>query len=900
MLRTGLALVAVFSLGSHFAPAAEEAPVPGRAWPASRFRIDDILKRPYTPDVPLACAGDRVWASSPQGWAFRDDVHFLYLTNLKAYDIHIGDGDATYGPAEATCYPSHVHLEGLKPQPVASASFTYVIDNAQNPLTRPFVPGKRWTCWSSGKRQDWFAVDYGAARRAAGLKAWFYDDAPTGGCRPPEAVTVQAWKDGKWVTVAESQGAKKGENTFPFDPVETARLRLEFRNAGKDFYTGLYGFEPLWAGKEQDPAPPAGLRVTADKFITPDDVLVTALVLRNTGDKPRKVVVRLTAPWRHQPHTARKEGGPAELVATGTARLHDLPVRYHLVARREGPPGAKGGEERINGNEGVYDFDVAVPPGGSCRLTVAMALTLDTEDAEARVKAVLDQKEQATARQAERYQKWFDDNVAFFDCSDPDVAKMYYHRWYVLKKNSMDPRAGRLRWRAFSEGRWRSTWYPNVISYGAGHQIREARWLADPSYWEGHLRTFAHNERPDGVYPSHVTPAGQKGGQYTDWITAAALDGYLVHPDRKLLEEVADLLAANARGWDKVYAHPGTHLLVVDSHWWTGMEWQPSFFSFSGYKTDPGNRAMPKVNTPLMRIDLTAYNYGNARAVARVYDLLGDREKARAFADLAARTKDDLQKHMWDAGGHFFYSLRASDGKKADVKEVIGVYPFYFDLPDAGRGYERAWESLLDPKQFWTRWPVASASEQCPAYSQTGWPHDPASGTACMWNGPTWPHANSLVMSAMANTLRHYPPCALKREHLWELFRSFTRAQYRDGDRARPWTGEYYNGDDGSWKTAERDYNHSTYNDVLLGDLLGLVPRADDVLEIDPLLPAGALDRFALDGQAYHGHRVSLRWDAKGPQGGRFEVWIDGQRAGAFGELQKARFDLKTGKQLST
>ena len=45
-----------------------------------------------------------------------------------------------------------------------------------------------------------------------------------------------------------------------------------------------------------------------------------------------------------------------------------------------------------------------------------------------------------------------------------------------------------------------------------------------------------------------------------------------------------------------------------------------------------------------------------------------------------------------------------------------------------------------------------------------------------MWNGPTWPHANSLVMSAMANTLRHYGQSALTRRHLFDLFGSYRAA----------------------------------------------------------------------------------------------------------------------------
>ena len=47
------------------------------------------------------------------------------------------------------------------------------------------------------------------------------------------------------------------------------------------------------------------------------------------------------------------------------------------------------------------------------------------------------------------------------------------------------------------------------------------------------------------------------------------------------------------------------------------------------------------------------------------------------------------------------------------------------------------------------------------------------------------------------------------------------------------------------WKTAERDYNHSTWLDILIPDLLGLVPRNDDILELDPLLPRDRLELFS-------------------------------------------------------
>ena len=150
-----------------------------------------------------------------------------------------------------------------------------------------------------------------------------------------------------------------------------------------------------------------------------------------------------------------------------------------------------------------------------------------------------------------------------------------------------------------------------------------------------------------------------------------------------------------------------------------------------------------------------------------------------------------------------------------------------------------------------------------------------------MWNGPTWPHANSLVLSAMANVLRHYGPSAVTRGRLLALFDLFTLAQYRKGDTVYPWTGEYYNGDTGEWKRRSGTTTTSTWIDPLIRDLIGLVPRADETLEIDSLLPDNAWSYYVLDGQSYHGHDVTIAWDAAGghvaPKFQGYAVFLDGK-----------------------
>jgi hypothetical protein len=934
---------------------AQAGPLPGRVFATSRHPIDEVLTRSYDRDVPMGCTGDRVWASSPQGWAFRDDVHWLYLTNLQAFDIEVRDEHGLLVPAISTYYPSHIHSEGVvRKELTASASFTFAMDKVENPLTEPFDPRKRWTCWSSGKRADWYQVDFGMSRELSGFDVFFFDDAPNGGCRAPDLFEVESFdrQRGAWspVTLTRSfpEKPRAGENRVRFQPVQSSRFRLIFHHAGSGFYTGLYGLKPIYERPRDVAPPPSPLQFTGDKFITSDDVLVSVIRVHNPTDRVQTIyvdpVIQPAATFEHEAignasGLVNVSGGdvsgrePRSLTLNGRQVLQGEPVDFRFrYAVLDDPQRTL----RISFNRSARDapfegfakpwvdhpselfklYGHHIQPGKT--KVFKGALELRTTKEPSRLDAVLKVPEvhnaivrpedqdsrDLVAEQVRAYHAWFDANVPYFDCSDPWVRKMYAHRAYVLRKNMLDPKLGRMRWPTQSEGRWRSTWYPNVISYGAGHQIREARWLRDPKYWEGHLRTWAKNEKADGVYPSHITPKGPSDGQYTDWITSTAWDGHLVHPDKAFLAQVVEKLAANVRGWQKDYDPDGDGLLRVDSHWWTGMEYQPSFFAFSDYKPSK-DFDQPERPVSLERVDLTAYNYGNAVAVARIYRALGQPEKAEEFEALASRIASAVMAKMWQPARRFFYSLRAGDDAVADVKEVIGVYPFYFGMVPWGKGYESAWSSILDPKQFWTTWPVASASKECPAYSQANWPED-GRAAGCMWNGPTWPHANSLVMTAMAQTLRatrdrKIGDSPLKRQHLWELFLSFTKAQYRNQDINQPWTGEFYNGDTGRWKTAERDYNHSTWLDILIPELIGLVPRDDDVLEVDPLLPDDVLSDFLLDGVRYHGHDVTVVWDA--PTAGSpdrygdgrkgLDVYLDGRLVASAPRLSRLRTNLK-------
>lgn len=86
-------------------------------------------------------------------------------------------------------------------------------------------------------------------------------------------------------------------------------------------------------------------------------------------------------------------------------------------------------------------------------------------------------------------------------------------------------------------------------------------------------------------------------------------------------------------------------------------------------------------------------------------------------------------------------------------------------------------------------------------------------------------------------------------------------------------------------------YDHSTFADLLIAGLVGLRPRADNIVEIEPLLQMDTWDWFCLDGVRYHGRTLTILWDKQGRhyrRGAGLSLLVDGRliaRAPQLGRL---------------
>lgn len=166
----------------------------------------------------------------------------------------------------------------------------------------------------------------------------------------------------------------------------------------------------------------------------------------------------------------------------------------------------------------------------------------------------------------------------------------------------------------------------------------------------------------------------------------------------------------------------------------------------------------------------------------------------------------------------------------------------------------------------------------------------------CLWNGPAWPYSASVTLAALANLLNDYHQNVVTKDDYVALLKSFAATQH-DPD-GHPMVREDHDPDQNKWLAQGANYNHSRYADLVITGLVGLRPRGDDFLEVNPLAPA-SWDYFCLDGVIYHGREVTIFFDRTGKRyrkGVGLHLLIDGTEAASAPMLRKLVVPIESRK----
>lgn len=148
----------------------------------------------------------------------------------------------------------------------------------------------------------------------------------------------------------------------------------------------------------------------------------------------------------------------------------------------------------------------------------------------------------------------------------------------------------------------------------------------------------------------------------------------------------------------------------------------------------------------------------------------------------------------------------------------------------------------------------------------------------CQWNGPVWPYQMTQVLTGLGNLLDHYPNSSsagvIGTGDFTSLLRTYTQLHYNNGilnleEDYDPATGKPIVGLDRS-----PHYFHSGYIDIILNQFVGIRARADDKLEVNPLIDS-SITYFRADKVPYHSHQISVQWDATGKKYGTLGLVVE-------------------------
>ena len=456
------------------------------------------------------------------------------------------------------------------------------------------------------------------------------------------------------------------------------------------------------------------------------------------------------------------------------------------------------------------------------------------------------------------------DNIPLLDCPDKDIQTTYYFRWWTYRKHIKQTPAGFIVDEFLPQVDWAGKY--NSISCAAGHHLYEGRWLRDPKYLDD--------------YSVFWFRGGGEPRRYSFWTADSIWARYCANGNKSFAIGLLPDLMANYEAWEKSHRDANGLYWQIDDR--DGME---ASIGGSGY-----------------RATINSYQFGDALAIAHIAELAGKADIAREYHGKAVAIKELVQARLWDADAQFFKVLPRGENKPlANVREQHGFTPWYFNLP--GPQFAVAWKQVMDPQGFYAPFGPTTAEQRHPQFALA------YAGHECQWNGPSWPYATTITLTGLANLLNGPPQDAIGAKDYFELLRIYTKSHQLklDDGRVVPWIDENLNPANGDWISRTRlkawkngtwdagkggeergkDYNHSTYCDLVISGLVGLRPRPDATVEVNPLVPL-AWDSFCLDRIPYHGRSLTILWDKTGQRYGKgkgLRVFADGHEIAASANL---------------
>lgn len=438
------------------------------------------------------------------------------------------------------------------------------------------------------------------------------------------------------------------------------------------------------------------------------------------------------------------------------------------------------------------------------------------------------------------------ENIPVFECPDAELEKTYYFRWWTYRKHIKEVPSGFIITEFRPDVPWAGLY--NAIPCPGAHHFEEGRWLKDTRYLDSYARYWFL----DGAAPR----------AYSFPIAAALLDYASVTGNKDLLFEQYDNLKANYAAWESDHLGPDGLFWQMDDR--DGME-----FSISGSYSDDWTGYRPTINS---------YMYADAMAISTIASMLGKAGDEAEYKDKATRIKELMDKYLWDEEDKFYKVIvrnpkpEFAGMRQCPAREETGYIPWVYGIPDEDKS--QAWLQLLDTAGFKAPYGPTTAEQRAEGFMHT----DPS---CCTWNGLSWPYSTCQTITGLANQIRRFGSGnpVTKEDYLETLniYSNSHRLKREDGrtvcwidENLDPFTGEWFArnelmaNEDYPYYERGKDYNHSTFCDLIISGLVGIQPCIDGSITVEPIVPEGLWDYFCMEGIVCQGNEITVIYDRTG------------------------------------
>jgi len=495
---------------------------------------------------------------------------------------------------------------------------------------------------------------------------------------------------------------------------------------------------------------------------------------------------------------------------------------------------------------------------------------------------------------------WFLARIPFLEIDDAEIQQIYYYRWKLYRAHLRQIGPQGVEVTEFLDNvPWGRQPYTDLNDSSSFH-LSEGRWLRDPTIVDSLI--------------DHLYSGGGNDRHFSESIAAATWGTTLVTGDPEPALRHLDSMQDIFEQWDDHFDHARNLYWVeplLDATEYTISSIDASGAGFLDHaSSDQNENGFTKGYA--FRPSINSYQYANALAIASIARLSGKVDVAEKYNKRAQAIRSAVLAQLWNpALQHFTDRYQrttpyVAEGAFIRGRELVGYTPWLYELPPndvpSKEDYSQAWSHVLSAKELAGPTGLRTVEPSYPRYL-VQYRYDGKMGLReCQWNGPSWPFQTSQTLTGLANLLNDYTQSEITPADYLHLFRQYTHQHFLSP--GHPDLQEDYNPDAGLpivGLPRSHHYNHSTYVDLLMSGLLGIRPRADNILEINPLLPlpsqsdARPIRFFALQGLAYHGHDVSIVYDQDGKHyrlGKGLSVFVNGKRAAGPVPLGRLLIDL--------